>query len=310
MPKNKKRNRKYWFLLGLLGVLIAAPNATVIRFSVAHEDPFLFNLLRFGAGALVCLPFLLVGLHRFTRKNIKDATLAGLFIAIAVTSNVFAIKMSAASYVSIITLITPIIMVILSAKIVGEKITPRAIAGISLAAVGATTIILLPIAIHQGASFVFYPEATLFALINTISFPLAMIYSRRANEKGVPFMPLMGYTAGFVVAVNAACFVLFSETKELTIAPFNPWLLLYSGVAVALLVRMLNVICYEKIGAATVSGLSYLEIFLAILLPVLILGEILSLPMIVGGALILLGVYVIEHHKSKHHKHFHTHYNR
>lgn len=310
MPKKKKKISHFWFWLALASMLTAVPNATIIRSSVAEQDPFLFNALRFGVGMIVCLPFLLLGLRKFTHQNIKAATLAGLFLAVAVTANVFAMKLSAASYVLIIALVTPIIMVVLSARMVGEKITARAVAGITLAAIGAMTIILLPIAIHQGANFVFYPEATFFALLGSVAVPLSIIYSRRANEEGLPFMPLMGYTGLFAIVVNLACFWLFAETKEVSLTVYNPWMIIYSGIVVALFVRMLNILCYEKVGGATIGALAYLEMLLAILLPIFVLGETLSLPMIVGGILILLGVYVIEHHKTRHHKHFHSHFNR
>lgn len=309
MPKKKKHSLRAWLLLGLTGALIAAPNATVMRTGVEGQDPLIFNALRFTVVAIVCLPFLMRSFGKFKPKNRKHALLSALCLAVSVTANILAIKLSAASYVSIISLIAPIVMVILSARMIGDKITPRALAGISLAAIGAMVTILLPIAIHQGSHFVFYPWATFFALVNTITFPLSTIYFKKANEKGVSFMPLMGIGALIVIVSNLAIAGIAEGSLNLNLTHQNWWAVLYSGVAVAFVARTLNNLCYEHIGAAAVGALNYIGTFFAILIPVFVLGETLSMTMIIGGILMFLGVYVIQHHKSKHHRHYHMHIN-
>lgn len=309
MPKKKKYSSRAWLLLGLTGALIAAPNATVMRMGVESQDPLIFNALRFGVVAIVCAPFLLSNLRKFTPKNRKFALLSALCIAMSVTASILAIKLSAASYVSIISLIAPIVMLILSARMVGDKITPRALAGISLAAMGAMVTILLPIAIHQGSHFVFYPWATVLALVNVVTFPLSTIYFKKANEKGMPFMPLMGLAALLVVITNVAIAGIVDGGFAFNLPHQNWWAVLYSGVAVAFVARTLNNLCYEHIGAAAVGALNYIGAFFAILIPVFVLGETLSMTMIIGGILMFLGVYVIQHHKSKHHRIYHAHIN-
>jgi len=77
----------------------------------------------------------------------------------------------------------------------------------------------------------------------------------------------------------------------------------YSGIVVALIGRALNVWSYERVGGAVMSALGYLETFVAILIPVVVLNEKLSPEMVIGGVLILFGVYIVEHHKHPHAKH-------
>jgi drug/metabolite transporter (DMT)-like permease len=78
----------------------------------------------------------------------------------------------------------------------------------------------------------------------------------------------------------------------------------YSAICVALIARLLNVMSYERLGSVVTAGLSYIENLLAILLPLLILGEIITLELIAGGLLILVGVYIAEtQHHSKKHRH-------
>lgn len=300
----RKTNKKYWFYLGLLGVLISAPNATVIKYSVDSMDPFLFNALRFLLIALVTTPVLLSSLKKIRKTNIKYVLRSSIYMTIAVVSYVMAIKLSQASYVSIITLITPIIFVVLAAKMTGEKISSRSIAGITLAAIGAAVIVVLPIALAQDSQLSFKPLATMLALLNTLMFPLAIINFKKANEVGVSLFSLLSVSSWMVFAVNALIF-LFSGKQFENIGNGHIYAIIYSGFVVALIGRLLNIISYEHIGSAVTSALGYFEIFLSILLPVLILNEKLSPEMAIGGILILCGVYVVEYHKSAHHKHHH-----
>ncbi|CAN5400417.1 DMT family transporter [soil metagenome] len=296
---------QWWFVLGLVGTLLAAPNATAVRYGIEHTDPFLFNTLRFSLIGAITLPLLLIKIGKISKRSYRPALAAGFWMAVAVVAYVLAIKYSQASYVATITLLTPIVFILYSARMNKESITNRAVAGITLAAVGAMIIVALPLAIHQQGEFIFYPVATGWALLNCLSFPLALIYMRRANEAGMSMVPMMCISSWVVVAVNALCFMAIGTGTIATISNQALLGILYSGIVVALVARIISVVTYEHIGSVVTSALAYLETFLAILIPVLVLNEQLSIEMVIGGILILCGVYVVEHHKSKLHKHYH-----
>lgn len=116
--------------------------------------------------------------------------------------------------------------------------------------------------------------------------------------------PMMSVNALIVVLVNISCFMLFGSGSTMvdSKAIFGT---IYAGVIVALGARIISVVVYERIGSAVTSALAYHETLLAILIPVIVLHEQLSIEMIIGGILILFGVYVVEHHKSKSHRHYH-----
>lgn len=304
--KLKSKISHKWFLVGLLSVFLAAPNSTFTKFGTDSVNPILYVGLRFFVIGIVTLPFVIKAKDNLTRSNVKHTLISAVGMTVAVTSYVGAISLSQASYVSIITLITPIFFIIFSNKLTGEKISRRAIFGITLAMLGAMIVVLLPIAIRQSGDFVFYPLATLLALINTIAFPITIIYYRKANDEGVPIMALMNISAWVVTFISVL--ILFFMTIFLGTtfdSPDKPAIIavFYSAIAVALLSRAMGIKSYEFIGAVRTSALAYLETFLAILIPILVLGEKLSIEMIIGGIVILMGVFVVEHHKSIHHKH-------
>ncbi|MCA9309378.1 DMT family transporter, partial [Candidatus Saccharibacteria bacterium] len=230
MAQTKKYGHK-WFLLGLLGVFIAAPNATVIKYAVDAVSPLQYNALRFLVVALLTTPLLLASLKKFTKYNLSQSLQAGFFMAIAVVSYVTSIKLSQASYVSIITLVTPIVFILFSTRINGESINKRAMAGVTLAAIGAMVIVMLPLAIRQSGDFVFYPLATAFALVNSISYSLAIIKLKSANEAGVPLPALLSISAWTVAAISGVLLA-GALTQGTELSPLNGRLLLgvfYSG---------------------------------------------------------------------------------
>jgi len=305
--KRKQKVSHKWFWVGFLAILLGAPNATIIKYTSADIDTYVFNCLRFALPTIICLPYIYKTRKQLNRKSLGYAALVGLFLSIAVITFVPALKMAPASYVSILTLISPIIFVMYSIKLTSDKIDSRAIVGITMAALGAFVIVFLPVALAQGGKFEFYPESTILMLINALTYPLAVIYSRKSNEAGLNLISVMGISSIIIVAVNAVIVLgsLSWQPEEVTGRALIG--IVYSGIIVALIARALAVASYEHVGAAVISSLTYLETMIAIAIPMFFLGEKLSIGMVAGGALILTGVYLAEHHKSKHSSHFHLH---
>lgn len=225
-------------------------------------------------------------------------------MTIAALSYSTAIHLSQASYVSIIALAMPIVFIIYSLLMTGEKVRMRSVTGIALAAFGAFLVVALPIINSGGIIAEFNPLATVFAIVDVVVFPLAIIFSRKANEHGLPIMASFGVTAIVVTVICTLLSLVFmgptayvpAGSIDVALAVF------YSAIFVALIARMLNVISYERIGSVGVSGASYVESLLAIALPLVLLGERITVEIVIGAILIMVGVYFVEtvHHTRKH----------
>ncbi len=153
------------------------------------------------------------------------------------------------------------------------------------------------------------PIAIVAGVVDCLVYPLFVIFTRKANESGLPMMVSFCLSAMMVAIV---CTILaFSingiDTYNSALSANVVIALVYSGIIVALIVRVLNVFSYEHIGSAALSGASYLESLLAIIIPIIILGEHLSLELVIGAILIIIGVYIVETvHNSHKHRHIHT----
>ena len=296
-----------WLFVALGFALFAAPHATAVRVAVDTADPFYWALVRFAPVALVMTPFVWrARKDLLKRKAWLYGGLASICMSAAILFYTLAIYYSQASYVAIITLVTPIILVTLSWILLKIKINQRAAAGVTLAALGAMVLVVLPIAV-SGGSVAFYPLATILGLANSVMFSLAIIFMRRVHEHNkIPLLTLLGLNALVATIIYAFIFYLFGDFNRMP-NDMNFWLLvLYSGFGIALFGRMIMIKVFEKVGSAFNAGMSYLETFLAILIPVFLIGEKISITMTAGGILILIGLYLIEHQKSTHAKHHHT----
>ena len=298
-----------WFWVAVVAVLLAAPNATIIRVAVDEADPIYWTFSRFVLISIVCLPFVIKGRNSLrssvARKNVLIASVA---LTVGILSYVYAIYYSQASYVSILTLIKPIVFVILSAKLIGDTLTQRSIAGVILTAIGAMVLVVLPIA-QNNSGVAFYPLATIFGLVYCVAYTLGFIYLRKANEAGVTMSMSIGVTSMMIAAVTYVLFLLFGDWSR-TPVDGGYWLaVVYSALVVGLIARALNVISFERVGAAVIAALGYFEALVAILIPVAVLHEKLSVEMVIGGILILIGVYIVEYHKHPHAKYHFIHRN-
>lgn len=270
-------------------------------------DPTTFNTLRSAICVLIALPFVVWYWRRLNRQNAVFAIGAGLCTSVAVTLTTYAIQDSQASYVSILGLMSPIMLVVFSSYFFHEKVHLRTAAGVTLAALGALVAVSIPLIIGGRTSFTLYPLATALIVLACFFLPLATILLRKANESGLPLTSTQGISAAVVmVASFVASFALHGAPINLTAVPANAWLGIgYSAVFVIFIARVFTTASFERLGAAATSGLNYLGMIVALIIPVIFLHERLSTAMVVGGVMILLGVYLSEKHHSFHPRYWH-----
>ena len=291
-----------WHIVALIPVLIAAPNGMLVKVVSGEIDPIWINVLRFLVVVPLMIPFVIRAIPHMTRKNVKYACLQGVTYAISITSFVFSISLGQASYTAVISLGIPILLMLYSVYLTRENVSRSAVVGISIAALGAFTIVGFPLFIGQGFASDFHPLATLFALVNVASFPLAVIFSRKATEYGLPMGATFGLAAIVTLSITMIA-ALVTTRATMPIEEFldNPTMLIasvvYMGIGVSLVGRMLTVVSYKHLGSAVTGGLYYIEGFMAILLPIIVLGERMTIEMLFGGLLILLGVIMAESHR-------------
>lgn len=303
--KQKSNNLSYWLSIGLIAQLLIAPNSTVMKVLVDQIDPLLFNAIRGSIAVLVSLPFVIMAISKINKTNLAYVVAAGLCMTIATIANVLALQASQASYVVVMSLLNPIILVVLSSRLMGEKVSFRSSAGITLAALGAFVAVSLPLFIGGDTSLQFYPLATVLMLFSCFFFPLGLIMFHKAHESGLSLPAVQGMSSVVIAVISFIAFYAVGGSIDgVSELSTSSWIgIVYSGVVVIFIARIMANASLERIGASAFGGLVYLENIVAVIIPVLFLSEKLSVAMILGGVLMLVGVYLTEKHRIKHHPH-------
>jgi drug/metabolite transporter (DMT)-like permease len=311
MPKTKKRKENWWlwFTIGLCSYLLIAPNTTIMRVLVGQIQPIEFTFLRSLLIVIIAVPIILFSIRKFNKRNLVFTLGAGLCMLVATISLTYAVKYSSASYAAVMSLVSPIMLIILSQRLMGDKMSFRAIAGVSLAAAGALIVVAAPFIVTGNTTPHFYPLATTLMLFNSFFFTLGIIFSRKSNEAGMPLSANSGLMSVVIlIGSSLAMYAVEGVPTDIVHFSLSTWLgIFYSGVVVVFIARIMNIASYEHTGAAVNGGLNYLGTIVAIIIPLVILGEKLSSTVIIGGVIILAGVYLTEKHRAKHHHHRYMH---
>jgi drug/metabolite transporter (DMT)-like permease len=295
-----------WVLVGLLWVMIAVPNATIAKEVTGEIDPVLYVALRYVIVSIVCLPFVIKSRKLINARRLRDLVVTGVFMVLGVICYAASISLGQASYTSIISLLDPILLVVLSAFLLREKITRGILSGVLLAAVGATVVAVAPFFADANQLLKVDVLSVVLALLNCLFYVLMIINMRRINMAGVPIMATVGYTAivAAIIASVATMSTLGDQvvTQVANVGPTSWLAILYVAILVGIAERVIGVKLFERIGAAMVGNLMYIQTFLCIIFPMMVLGERLTVEIIVGVCLIFVGVVVTEKvsHRSHH----------
>jgi len=313
VSRQKSKNRRYawWLFVGLFSALITSPNALFLKIATSQIDGFTMPLLRSIVLVIALLPTVTVASVRY-RKQIKkakkDILIAAVCLGSCTVAFAIAIYLGPASHVQIVALLTPILLVVFVAKIIHEKIKRRAKLGIVVAAIGGLLAVALPAIAGKAMSSSFNVLQILFALANSVLYALALVYLRRSREQGVPIFVvviLSGFVTIILAIMGGLAFSKVPMLEQIRSLNWTGWLIvLFNGLIVGILSRILSVSSYRHIDAAVAGGIEYLNTILGIMLPLVVLGEKLSPELIGGGLLMLIGIYVAEGHKHMHRHRF------
>jgi drug/metabolite transporter (DMT)-like permease len=304
------KNRLWWFLCAVVAVLLSVPNGIFVKIGTDSLDPIVFNTNRFLVLSVFVLPYIWYKRKTINRKNLKYAIYTGISTIFITGSYVKAISLGSVSFLSLFNLITPVMFILYSILIMRERLKKRALVGLLISALGAFILIGLPLIDGRSIDSNTPMIASIYALIEAILFPLLIILPKKANDNGMPVMMAFAI-AGVISAMFYFCVVLFTgHVGDLSISlqSQNIWIsCVYSAIVVGFFARWLNVVTYERLGAVVIAVLSYAQYVLAVLLPIIILGEEFSLASAISGVLILSGIVIAErHHSQIHTKHIKT----
>lgn len=287
--------------LALFGVaLIYGANYTIAREVLVSNSiqPHGFILFRVMTGVIL-FGLLYHGLirERVARKDYYLFALCGLF-GVAINQIFFfrGLKLTGPIHASLIMTTTPILVLLISAVLLKEKITLTKIIGIILGATGA----IMLIAYGEEVSFQsdqLWGDLQIF--INAVSYGIYFVLVKALMERYHPFTVMYGlFLFGF-------CFVLpfgIQEAAAVEWGSFSPgiWIgFIYVLLFTTFFSYLLNAYALKRLNASVVSIYINLQPLLASIIALLLGKDALSVLKISAAALIFLGVYLVSQRKKE-----------
>ncbi|MGI0105029.1 DMT family transporter [Salinimicrobium sp. WS361] len=192
---------------------------------------------------------------------------------------------------SVITTITPIIVLVLAAILIKEKITLLKTIGIITGLAGALGLILFSSSEVRNASNI--PLGNFLVLINATSYGLYLILVKPLTGKYHP-VTLMKWLFSLAVIINLP-FTLKEFTQvEWSSLPTEAILgMSFVVVGTTFLTYLLNVYALRQLSASTISAFVYLQPLIAIIYAVSTGADSLNMLKIVAALLVFAGVYMV-----------------
>ena len=278
---------KSWLLLLLIGTIWGSSFILMKKGLIVFEDTQI-AALRMGMAWLVTLPFLLGRFKEISKKEWLILLCVGL-LGNGLPAFLFATAQTKidSSLAGMLNSLVPILTMVFGLLLFGLRTWMLQAAGLVIGFVGALLLIVMPGGIDD-----FQPAALLVVLAS-------MCYAFNLNmvRKYLAKMPSMLITAGSFLWVGPFCLIYLFSTDFTSRFEHEYALQSFGAIAVLAVVgTTIAVLMFNKLiqagGAVFASMVTYIVPLVAILCGVLD-GESISMWSVIGVAVILAGVYLV-----------------
>ena len=198
---------------------------------------------------------------------------------------------------SIIMVSNPIIVLVIAAIILKEKITRRKLTGIIIGAIGAISLIAYGKEVNLIGENL--ELGNLMVLANASSYALYLVIVKPLMKKYHPFTIAKWIFLFGLIFVIPFGYKEFIEISWITMPKDMIFRVVYVVVFTSFLAYLLNIYALKTIKASTVSFYVYLQPIIATSASIYLGKEELSLHEILSALIIFIGVYLVNTHESE-----------
>lgn len=263
-----------------------------------YIKPFGFILLRVaGAGILFWIFSMFAPKEKIERKDFFTFFLGAVFgIAINMLCFFKGFEYTTPIHASVIMVVVPIIVLILSAIFLKEKVISTKIIGIILGLSGAVALSLYG---KPTADSTNIPLGNLLVFINAVSYSIYIIIIKKLTSKYHPFTFIKWlFLFGTILVFPFG----FSQLSTVDWSIFSPYIFFevaFVIVGATFATYLLNPMALRELKASTVTTFLYLQPVIAGIFAVIVGSDSLDIIKIIAAILIFSGVYLVTLNKSK-----------
>jgi drug/metabolite transporter (DMT)-like permease len=275
-----------WWRLLVIGGLWGS-SFPLLRLVASEMSPFALAALRGGFAALGVLAFLVVTRQLTGKLQLRHWLVLGTtngWVPNVLTA--FALGSIEAAPAALIHATTPLIVALLAVPLLrDERAGPRAVAGL-LVGFGGIALLLGPDAFAGRASF----TGGVLILLSGVSYALGTIYARRVRPGAPAQLALGQQVVSGSVAAMLALPLAPAGAYDLSLATFAVVALLGVFASAVPLTMFLSLLARARATDASMVG--YLQPPFAAAVGAVLLGEVPSALVLLGGAIVLAGVWL------------------
>ena len=257
-----------------------------------YIKPFGFVLLRVaGATVLFWLISLFIPQEKIEKGDFIKLFLAAVFgVVINMLFFFKGLEFTSPIHASAIMTITPIIILILSAYALGEKITKLKVFGVILGLIGALILTIYGKSSRAGDNV---PLGNLLIFLNAISYSIYVILIKKLTSKYHPFSFIKWlFLFGLILLIPFG----YSELNAVNWGSFTPTItysVLFVIIGATFGTYLLNPLALNKLKASTVGIFIYLQPVIAGLFALYVGADFFDLLKLSAMLLIFAGVYLV-----------------
>jgi len=293
-------SKRNWALLAatLVSVIYGITFTIAKDVMPAFVDAYGFIVLRVFFSMLLFWMVSFAGPKETIAKSDFPRIVAAAFFGVALNMLTFFKGLSFTSPISaaVIMVTTPIIVLVLSAIIIKEKLEIKKIIGILLGAFGTLILIL------YGKSIGDAPNASLgnfLVFVNAVSYGFYLIIVKKLMDKYNAFTFVKWiYSFGFLMVLPFGWSEI--EMVQWSIIPTDIYLkIAFVVVFSTFLTYLLNLVSMRELKPTTVAVFIYFQPFFATLFAIGLQKDRLTLVKIVAATLIFVGVFLVTRKKAE-----------
>jgi drug/metabolite transporter (DMT)-like permease len=294
---------KPWpYLALILAHIIWGANFAVAKVTLQEFPPSTLAFFRFALASLLLAPFFLAETKKVKIKSadLPKLVLVGiLMVTLNITFFFAGIEKTTVINASVLTLIIPMLSVILSWWFLKEHIFIVNLIGIILGLIGAIIIVGFPEVTNQ-TSLV----GNILIVLAAISWVIGALISRKLlkSYSSLEVTAIIFMVGTITFFIPAAIEYIKNPAWVENITSLGILGLVYMTLLSSVSAYFLFEWGLSRTSVMTADLFQYIEPFVATLVAILVLGEFISMPFLIGAVLIIIGVYMGTFAKQIHHR--------
>lgn len=257
-----------------------------------YIKPFGFILIRLlGATALFWFFGLFTPKQKIDKKDFRIFIIASFFgMCLNMLTFFKGLEYTTPIHASVIMTITPIVVLVLSAIYLKERITSLKITGILLGFAGAIILSVYGKPIHPSDNIFL---GNILILVNATSFSIYLIIIKKLTDKYHPFTFIKWLFLFGLIMTTPFGFQEFQEIQWHTFSSYIIFSVAFVVIFATFGVFMLNVLALTQLKASTVSTFVYIQPIIAAIFALIIGSDHINSVKIIAATLIFFGVYLV-----------------